>query len=52
MQKGVNKDVHLVVDFHGHAIHEKGVNPLMSQKLDDVCRGPTSLGGFILLDFP
>ena len=59
MQKSVNKDVHLVVEFlesgeyHYHALHEKGINPLVSKILDDVFLGSTtSLGGFIVLDFP
>jgi hypothetical protein len=38
MQKGVDKDVHLVVDFlesrecHGNALYEKGINPLWCLK--------------------
>jgi hypothetical protein len=58
-QKGVDKDVHLVVDFlesgecHGHAVHEKGVNPLVSQRPDDVCRGlAISVGGFLVSNYP
>ena len=45
MQKGVDKDVHLVVnflelgEFHGPTLLEKGVNYLVSPILGDVCEG-------------
>ena len=59
MQKGVDKDINLVADFlessefHGHALLEKGLNHLTSQRLDDVCRGlVSSLGGFIVSYYP
>jgi len=44
MQTGVNKELELVFDFigsrefHFHALLDKGVNPLVSQRLDDVCQ--------------
>jgi hypothetical protein len=53
VQKGVNKDVHLVVDFlesgefHGHALLKKGVNPLVSQRPDDVCSRTSCKSGWI-----
>jgi hypothetical protein len=43
VQNDGNKDIHLVVNFlesrgcHGHALLKKGVNPLLSQRPDDVC---------------
>jgi hypothetical protein len=59
VQKGGNKDIHLVVDFlelgefHGHALLRKGVNPLVSRRPDDVCQGlAASLGGFLVLGYP
>jgi hypothetical protein len=55
----LDKDIHLVVDFmesrkfHGRTPLEKGVNPLVSQRLDDVFQGlVASLGGFLVLGYP
>jgi hypothetical protein len=59
VQKGIDKGIHLVVDFlesgecHGHALLEKGVKSLVSQRLDDVGGGITaSLGGFLMSYYP
>jgi hypothetical protein len=59
VQKGVDKDIYLVVDFleleeyHGNYLHENGVKPLVSKIHDDVFRGPgASLGGFLVSYFP
>jgi hypothetical protein len=40
-------------EFHGNVLLEKGVNPLVSQRLDDVFQElATSFGGFLVLGYP
>jgi len=43
VQKCVDKDVHLVIEFleleeyYGHFLHEKGINSSFSLRIDNVC---------------
>jgi hypothetical protein len=59
MRKGLDKNIHLVVEFlesgefHGHTLINKEANPLVSQITIDDFREPTTrMGGFLVSYYP